>query len=58
MSQEKRPQVYPLLPQNDAPMHSFGNEPVSEGSQVIALQPSTTNETIPNTGTVVNFTMD
>ena len=48
MSQEKRPQVYPLLPQNDDPLQRFENEPIQGGPQVIALQP--VNENIPKPG--------
>ena len=48
MSQEKRPQVYPLLPQNDDPVQRFENEPIQGGPQVIALQP--VNENIPKPG--------
>ena len=50
MSQEARPQVYPLLPQNEGTFLNSGNEPTHEGSQVIALQPVAATENNPTAG--------
>ena len=38
MSQETRPQVYPLLPSNDGTFHTSGNEPMQGVSQVMQLR--------------------
>ena len=51
MSQETRPHVYPLLPQNEGTMLNAGTEATKGGSQVIALQTVTTNESNPTAGT-------
>ena len=50
MSQEARPHVYPLLPQNEGTFLNSGNEPTHEGSQVIALQPVAATENNPTAG--------
>lgn len=50
MSQETRPQVYPLLPSNDGTLLTSGNEPMQGVSQVIELQPVSANESIPTSG--------
>ena len=50
MSQETRPQVYPLLPSKDGTMHTSGNEPMQGVSQVMELQPVSANENIPTSG--------
>lgn len=52
MSQEARPQVYPLLPQNEGTFLNSGNEPSHEGSQVIALQPVAATENNPTAGSL------
>ena len=52
MSQETRPQVYPLLPQNEGTFLNSGNEPTNQGSQVIALQPVAATENNPTAGSL------
>ena len=52
MSQEARPQVYPLLPQNEGTFLNGGNEPTNQDSQVIALQPVAATENNPTAGSL------
>ena len=56
MAQEKRPQVYPLLPQEGAWKDS-GKDPVSGSPEVISMQPVITVDNSRPTGNCFNYSI-